>query len=61
MAERNLITKIVVTGEDIAIEKLTRLTAALRDASEAKKEFDSLFGNASNSMENQSSSSSAPQ
>lgn len=61
MADRNLITNIVVTGEDIAIEKLTKLTVALNEASKAKKEFDALFGNASNSNEGQSSSSSAPQ
>lgn len=50
MAERTIKTNLVLTGEDEYIASMEKLTAALRAASEAKKEFDALFGKAPDSV-----------
>lgn len=51
MAERTIQTNIVVTGAEEATAAYKKLSAAIRAASEAKKEFDALFGNTSNSKD----------
>lgn len=43
MAERIIITKMQLIGGDEYVAGIEKITAALRKASEAKKEFDALF------------------
>lgn len=49
MAERTLQTNMVITGADEYIAAIKRVTAAVREAIEAKKEFDALYGKAPDS------------
>ncbi len=48
MATRTIQTDIVITGAEEAIIAYEKLAAAIRSASEAKKEFDALYGKAPN-------------
>ena len=48
MAQRTIETNLVVIGAEEYISTMEKITAALREASEAKKEFDALFWKASN-------------
>lgn len=52
MAERTIQTNMVVTGAEEYISTMEKITAALREAIETKKEFDALFGKAPDSTEN---------
>ncbi len=61
MAERTVTTKMVIEGAEEYISTMEKITAALRAASQAKKEFDALFNKASNSTDNYTSSSCALQ
>ena len=46
MAERTIKTKMQLIGGDEYVAGIEKITAALRKASEAKKEFDDLFAEA---------------
>lgn len=62
MAERTIKTVMQLIGEDEYVAGIEKITVALRNASEAKKEFDALFEKAPNSLEQtQTSSNFAPQ
>ena len=62
MAERTVSTKVELIGVDEYVAGMERIAAAIRAASEAKKEFDALSTKAPNSGNTaQTSSSSAPQ
>lgn len=49
MAERTMATKVELIGVDEYVAGMERITAAIRAASEAKKEFDALSIKAPNS------------
>lgn len=49
MAERESITKVTLVGVDDYVAGWERIAAAIRGASEAKKEFDALSMKAPNS------------
>jgi len=51
VAERTIKTKVELVGADDYVAGMERITAAIKAASEAKKEFDALFAKASNSGE----------
>ena len=51
MAERKVVTKLELVGEDDYVAGVERITAALKAASEAKREFDALFVKAPNSTD----------
>ena len=62
MAERMIKTKMQLIGGDEYVAGIEKITAALRKASEAKKEFDALFAETPNSLEQaQTSANFAPQ
>ena len=56
VAERTITTNLVVVGAEEYVSAIERVTQALRAANEAKKEFDDLFGKASNCAEDYISS-----
>lgn len=49
MAEREIATKIKLVGADEYVAAMERITAAIKAASEAKREFDALFAKELNS------------
>ena len=51
MAERTITTKLELVGADDYVAGVERVTAALKAASEAKKEFDALFTKVPNSSD----------
>lgn len=51
MAERTIITKMELIGVDDYVMGMERITAAIKAASEAKKEFDALLAKTPNSGE----------
>lgn len=51
MAERTIRTKMVMVNEEEYISAVKRIASALREASEAKREFDALFPKAPSSTD----------